>query len=368
MHMAYSSRPLQEKMTLFWHGILTSSDYITGQGPQTIQQNNLYRDNAVGRYDTLLKAVSRDPAMMIYLDSRSNKKKAPNENYSRELMELFTLGLDQYTEEDVRESARSFTGWELKGKTRFRFNTKQHDFGNKTFLGQTGKFDGDDVVDIIMQQPVAAEYICTRLWKFFAYESPEPEVISRLAEIFRKNNTEIKPVLRAIFESPEFYGEKAVGALVKAPAEYVVGMVRVLEIETNFKSLRDDIDQMGQELFNPPDVAGWDGGTSWLNSSTLMARINLANEITYDKNKKRIIFDPVSLLSNQQIIAAGAIVDNFDQLLFGGRMQNQERRFYVSLFENLDSSVKFPYQKRSLEEKLKTLIYLMTSSPDFQLV
>tara|TARA_Y100000590_G_scaffold449276_1_gene587141 strand:+ start:112 stop:1935 length:1824 start_codon:yes stop_codon:yes gene_type:complete len=367
MNMAYSSRPLQEKMTLFWHGILTSSDKITGDGPQTIQQNNLFRDNAIGRYDQLLKAVSRDPAMMIYLDSRSNKKKAPNENYSRELMELFTLGLDQYTEEDVRESARSFTGWELKKKTLFRFNSKQHDYGQKTFLGQTGDFDGDDVVDIIMQQPVAAEYISKRLWQYFAYESPEPEVISRLAEIFRKNNTNIKPVLRAIFESPEFYGDKAVGALVKSPAEYVAGIVRVLEIETNFQTLNGDVTSMGQELFHPPDVAGWDGGTSWLNSQTLMARINTANEIVTTKNKSRINFNPLSLLDNPQIQAGGAIVGSFDELLFGGRMQEKERRFYVSLFENLASATKFPNQKRSLEEKIKTLVYLMISSPDFQL-
>ena len=203
--MAYTERPLQEKISLFWHGILTSSFKKTGDGPQTLQQNQLFRAEGMGRYSDLLKAVSRDPAMMIYLDSRSNKKAAPNENYSRELMELFSLGVGHYSEDDVRESARAFTGWQLRRKTEFFFNERQHDFGNKTFLGQTGDFDGDDIVDIIMAKPEAAEYVCGRLWRFFAYDDPEPAVVARLAAIFTAKNTEVRPVVRAIFESDEFY-------------------------------------------------------------------------------------------------------------------------------------------------------------------
>ena len=205
--MAFSARPLQEKMALFWHGILTSSFKKVGKGPQMLAQNELLRREGMGRYDTLLKSISRDPAMMIYLDSRSNKKAAPNENYSRELMELFSLGLGHFTEKDVRESARAFTGWQLKAKTEYFFNRGQHDYGSKTFLGRTGRFDGDDIVDIIMAQPAAAEYVCTRLWSFFAYPDPEPVVVSRLAAIFRENNTEIRPVVRAIFQAEEFYSE-----------------------------------------------------------------------------------------------------------------------------------------------------------------
>ncbi len=211
--MAYTARPLQEKMTLLWHGILTSSFRIVGRGPYVIEQNNLFRERGMGRYDELLKAVSRDPAMLIYLDSRTNKKAAPNENYSRELMELFSLGVGHYTEEDVRESARAFTGWQFRRRTGFYLNARQHDNGLKTFLGRTGNFDGDDVVDIIMEQPAAAEYVCTRLWSFFAYPDPEPEVIARLADVFRTHGTEVRPVVRAMFESDDFYGSRARAAL-----------------------------------------------------------------------------------------------------------------------------------------------------------
>ena len=258
--MAYSARPLQEKMTLFWHGILTSSFRKTGKGPQTLVQNQLFRREGMGRYGALLKAISRDPAMMIYLDSRSNKKAAPNENYSRELMELFSLGIGNFTEVDVRESARAFTGWQLKRKTEFFFNTNQHDFGVKSFLGQAGNFDGDDIVDIIMAQPAAAEDVCGKLWSFFAYPDPEPEVVSRLAGIFRRNNSQIRPVVRAIFESEEFYSNRAVAALVKGPAELAAGTVRTLGIDTDFKRLDQPIGSMGQVLFDPPNVAGWPGG------------------------------------------------------------------------------------------------------------
>ena len=289
--MAYTARPLQEKMTFFWHGILTSSFRVVGKGPYTIEQNRLFRERGMGRYDDLLKAVSRDPAMMTYLDSRSNKKAAPNENYSRELMELFTLGIGHYTEDDVRESARAFTGWQLSRKRGFYVNAKQHDNGRKTFLGRRGRFDGDDIVDIIMEQPAAARYICTRLWSFFAYPDPEPEVIDWLARIYKKNDTAIRPVVRAMLESDEFYSSRARGALVKSPVELAVGAVRALDVETDFKPLDKPIEQMGQELFMPPNVAGWPGGATWINSSALLQRVNMAGAIS-EARSRRLSFTP----------------------------------------------------------------------------
>ena len=364
--MAYSARPLQEKMTLFWHGILTSSFRKTGKGPQTLAQNQLFRREGMGRYDELLKSISRDPAMMIYLDSRSNKKAAPNENYSRELMELFSLGIGNFTEEDVRESARAFTGWQLRRKTEFFFNRNQHDFGVKSFLGQAGNFDGDDIVDIIMAQPAAAEYVCGRLWSFFAYPDPEPEVISRLAGIFRRNNTQIRPVVRAIFESEEFYSNRAVAALVKGPAELAAGTVRTLGIDTDFKRLDQPVESMGQVLFDPPNVAGWPGGSAWLNSSSLLQRINLANAAATARSGP-LRFDPAELVDGRDLSGASEIVGFLGDLLLGGRLREPERRLLTSFLESLNNPA-FGLAGEPLEEKLRSVVYLLLASPDYQLV
>ena len=359
--MAYTTRPLQEKMTLFWHGILTSSFKIVGKGPYMVEQNRLFREQGMGRYDDLLKVISRDPAMMIYLDSRSNKKAAPNENYSRELMELFTLGIGHYTEEDVRESARAFTGWQFRRKTGFYLNAKQHDTNPKTFLGRTGNFDGDDIVDIIMEQPAAAEYICTRLWTFFAYPDPEPEVIEHLADVFRANDTEIRPVVRAMLESDEFYSSRARAALVKSPVELAVGAVRALGIETDFRPLNKPIEQMGQALFVPPNVAGWPGGVTWINSSALLQRINMANALA-EARATRLRFAPSGLIKGQGLGESAEIVDFFGDLLFSGGLRDTDRDVLIAFLDDLNGSA------LNLNQKVRNVVYLMLASPDYQVV
>ena len=359
--MAYTARPLQEKMTLFWHGILTSSFRIVGRGPYMLDQNNLFREKGMGRYNDLLKAISRDPAMMIYLDSRSNKKAAPNENYSRELMELFSLGIGHYTEKDVRESARAFTGWQFRRRTGFYLNAKQHDDGLKTFLGRTGNFDGDDIVDIIMEQPAAAEYICTRLWTFFAYPDPEPEVIERLADVFRANGTEIRPVVRAMLESDEFYSSRARTALVKSPVELAVGAVRALGVETDFRPLDRPIEQMGQALFMPPNVAGWPGGATWINSSALLQRINMAAALA-EARATRLWFAPQALINGRALSTSGEIVDFFDDLLLSGRLGDTDRDVLTAFLDGMDGTAV------SFDQKTRNVVYLMLASPDFQVV
>jgi len=363
--MAYTKRPLQEKMVLFWHGILTSSFQKVGSAtPAMHVQNTLFRDMGMGRYDDMLKAVSRDPAMLIYLDSRVNRKKAPNENYSRELMELFTLGIGHYTEDDVREAARAFTGWEIRGKKNFLFNEKQHDFNDKTFLGQNGAWDGDDIVDIIMQQPAAGSYIVRRLWEFFAYPDPEPTVVARLAAVFHDNNTEIRPVMRAIFESDEFYSDRAFRALVKSPAEVVASTVRALGIETSRALFPRSMDSMGQALFNPPDVSGWDGGGTWINSATLLERVNFANTIAKAR-EGNYVFDPEPLLANVGDTPE-AIVDFFVDLLLGGEIPDASRKALNQYAKDLHgpSAVRLPVP---VNEQARSLTYLILASPEYQL-
>jgi uncharacterized protein (DUF1800 family) len=363
--MAYSKRPLQEKMTLFWHGILTSSFNKTGAIPAMFEQNELFRRMGMGRYDEMLKAISRDAAMLIYLDSRTNRKAAPNENYSRELMELFTLGVGQYTEDDVREAARSFTGWQIKGKTEFLFNERQHDFGDKTFLDQTGTWDGDDVVDIIMQQPAAHEYIVRRLWEFFAYADPEPTVVARLVKVFSGSQTEIRPVMRAMFESDEFYSPRAFQGLIKGPAELVASTVRSLSIDTTFVSLRRGVEAMGQELLDPPDVSGWDGGVTWINSSTLLERVNLANAVSNGRSQN-LTFHPGSL-AGETAADSEALVDIYVDLLLGGEVADVTRTALVEHAEYLRKPTVSSGKAVPEDERQRSVVYLILASPDYQL-
>ena len=281
--MLQSARPLEEKMTLFWHGLLTSG--LDKAGPaQMYTQNQLFRKMALANFDDLLKAVSKDPAMMVYLDTENNRKGKPNENYARELMELFTTGIGHYTEDDVRESARAFTGWTLKGGQQLRyttdssFNPRFFDSGTKTFMGKTGNFTGDDIVEMLVPLRATAERLSTRLFSFFAYANPEPEIVRRLADTFQQSHYNVGSVVREIFAMDAFYSPKAYRALIKSPAELVAQTLRAVGGDAKaYSAAATASAAMGQVLFYPPNVAGWPAGTSWINSSTLLTRINFVN-------------------------------------------------------------------------------------------
>src|SRR2546427_9536064 len=284
--MVQTARPLEEKMTLFWHGLLTSG--LDKAGPaQMYTQNQLFRTMALANFDDLLKAVSKDPAMMIYLDTETNRTGKPNENYARELMELFTTGIGHYTEDDVRESARAFTGWTLQGAQQRRLTTdsvfvpRLHDDGPKTFLGKTGNFTGDDIVDMLVPLRATAERLSARLFSFFAYPNPEPEIVHHLADTFQQNRHNVGAVVREIVAMDAFYSEKAYRALVKSPAELVAQTLKATGADAKgYVAAATAMAPMGQVLFYPPNVAGWPAGSSWINSSTLLTRINLANSAT----------------------------------------------------------------------------------------
>lgn len=366
LRMIYTRRPLLEKMVLFWHGLLTSAFKKVGKGPYMYDQNQLFRTHALGNYDTLLKAISRDPAMLIWLDSRRNKKSAPNENFARELMELFTMGIGHYTEADVRESARAFTGWGLR-KKHFVFTATQHDFGSKTFLGHTGNFDGDDIIDIIMEQPATAEFISGKLFAFLVHDDPEPATLASLAETFRSNHYSIEAVVRQILTSPEFYSEKAYRAKIKSPAEMVSGTVRSLGIETSGRALRRLTDRMGQSLFNPFDVSGWLGGPTWINSSTLLQRLNFANLVAIS-SKRDLPFKPSKLVTEAGAApSVEGAVDYFISLLLDGDLPSKEREILVGFLNTLGRLSLSTGVQDAGEKHLRSLVYLVLASPDYQL-
>ncbi|HEY4845440.1 MAG TPA: DUF1800 domain-containing protein [Candidatus Dormibacteraeota bacterium] len=281
--MVQSARPLEEKMTLFWHGLLTSGLDKSGT-EQMYTQNQLFRKMALANFDDLLKAVSKDPAMMVYLDTETNRKGKPNENYARELMELFTTGIGHYTEDDVRESARAFTGWTLKGGTQLRYTSQSvfvpryFDSGQKTFMGKTGNLTGDDIVEMLVPLRATAERLTTKLFTFFAYPNPEPAIVQHLADTFQHSRYNVGAVVSEIFAMDAFYSPKAYRALVKSPAELVAATLRSTGADAKaFAPANTAMGPMGQVLFYPPNVAGWPAGTSWINSTTLLSRINFAN-------------------------------------------------------------------------------------------
>jgi uncharacterized protein (DUF1800 family) len=366
LRMIYTQRPLQEKMVLFWHGVLTSAFKKVGKGPYMFSQDQLFRRQALANYDVLLKAISRDSAMLIWLDSGVNNKAAPNENFARELMELFSMGIGPYTEADVRESARAFTGWGLK-KKEFIFRENQHDHGSKTFLGRTGDYTGDDIVDIIMEHPATSVFICRKLFTFFVHDEPEAATLASLAQTFNATRYSVKAVMQQILTSTEFYSARAYRAKIKSPAELVAGAVRVLGIETDGRPLNALTDRMGQTLFNPFDVSGWPGGAAWINSSTLLQRLNFTNKIATARNRN-FKFDPLQIAQTRGLRTTAAAVDYYLSLLLDGQASSQDRQLLLAYARGLDDlSGDGGNRSPTIDEKLRSLVYLIMSSPDYQL-
>ena len=274
MHeMVNSASQLREKMAFFFHG------HFACRNLNVFYQQGLLdviRRNALGNFGTMLKEVSKSAAMLNFLNNQQNKKDHPNENFAREVMELFTLGRGNYTENDVKEAARAFTGWGATIKGEFQFRRFQHDFGSKTVLGRTGNFDGGEVLDILLEEKQTAKYLTQKIYKFFVNEKADNAKIEWLADRFYKNNYETGKLLEDIFTNDWFYEEKNIGAQIKSPVELLVGIQRMLPMKLeNEEALMLLQRVLGQLLFYPPNVAGWPGGKSWIDSSSLMMRMRI---------------------------------------------------------------------------------------------
>lgn len=279
--MVVTPSPLTERMTLFWHNHFTSGQDKVPYPQQMAQQNMLLRRNALGNFGTMLHDVAKDPAMLQYLDGASNRKGKPNENFAREVMELFTLGEGHYTQQDVSEAARAYTGWSLDPDTQtYVWRANQHDDGNKTVLGESGAFDGDQVLDILLARPDTATFVTTKLWREFVSDTPDPARIAPIAAQFRASHDDIKVALRGLFLSDAFWDDDNRGVLVKSPAEFVVGALRAFDIGYDSTApFAGEIRTLGENLFYPPNVKGWAGGTLWINSSTLLARKQFVEQL-----------------------------------------------------------------------------------------
>lgn len=378
--MAYTARPLEERMTYIWHGLLTSQ--LSQVGPQRakwmVTQNELFRSHALARYDDLLQAVSKDPAMMTYLNTVESSKEHPNENYPRELMELFSMGEGNYTEDDVRESARAFTGWRLTSPAKerppeglsekerdewlnqmwasyepqWRAAPAQHDNGSKTFLGKTGNWDGTDIVRIIMEQPATGRFITKRLFSEFAYRDPDEATLDRLLDVWNSSDHDAKAVVRAILVSDEFYSMRAYRSLVRSPIEFIVGAVRGLELEADFLQLEQTAAAMDQRLFEPPNVAGWPGGEVWLSSGTFFGRVNFADSFLRKANRPGPV-PAIAGYTNASDLVNGAL-----DLLVDGNVRDEARQAITDYAASITN----------LQDRAAAVAYLVLCSPEYQLI
>jgi uncharacterized protein (DUF1800 family) len=280
--MLTSNAPLQEKMALFWHGHFCSNEDKVRDYRKLLNQIELYQAKGMGSFRDLTVAVAQDPAMLCFLDARKNVKGAPNENFAREIMELFTMGVGNYSEKDVREAARAFTGWNYVD-TKFIVNVADHDAGPKTFLGKTGNFDGVQVIDVIMQQPVTANFVAGKLYRFFVREDLDPTLQAQLGDVLRKNNYRIAPFMETLFLSRDFYSDASMGALIQSPVVLAVSTYRKLG-QTSLPGVPDfnaATGALGQRLLAPPTVAGWAQGRSWITPALLLERGNFARDVLF---------------------------------------------------------------------------------------
>jgi uncharacterized protein (DUF1800 family) len=280
--MLATRRPLEEKLTLFWHGHFATGENKVRDYRMMLRQNELLRAHASGRFRDLLMGILKDPGMLVYLDNGENIKAHPNENFGRELLELFTMGVGHYTERDVREAARAFTGW-TNDVLVFKFDARQHDFGEKTFLGQTGPLDGADIIDAVLKQPVTAEFVAAKIYRYFVRDEVSDVVKADLGRTFRESGYQMKPLLKRIFLSKDFYSPGSYATQIKSPVQLVVSSYKKMglrEIPTipDFGRMTAGL---GQLLFDPPNVAGWAGGRTWMTPSTLLQRGNIFRDVLF---------------------------------------------------------------------------------------
>ncbi len=284
LRMARTPCPFLEKMTLFWHGHFATGADKVADARAMLAQNRLLRANALGHYEPMVQGISRDVAMLIWLDSTDNRKTRPNENYARELMELFCLGPGNYREEDIKQLARCFTGWEVR-RGAFRINAHQHDEGVKSFLGKSGNFDGQQAVRIVLDHPASAGFLARKLINYLVVDDvPDAGFCQPVADTLRKTDFDLAATIRQILVSRFFWSSQAIGQKVRSPVELAIGMIRGLGVSVNMNELRTKLAALGHLPMFPPNVKGWEGGRRWINASTYIGRVNLVREILEHPN------------------------------------------------------------------------------------
>ena len=393
--MISTDKPLEEKMALFWHGLFATGYTKLNQARSQLNQVEMFRRNGLGRFDEILLEISRDPAMLVWLDNQDNHGDAINENYGRELLELFSMGIGNYTEDDIKECARAFTGWTLGNAEymavraqkdsiwpygriawHFDYRDEDHDGGEKTFLGETGNFDGEDIIQIIAKQDATAEFICTRLFQFFAADEVTDEgrpVIDAMKETYFESDYEIKNVLRTLFNSEYFKSNEARFARVKGPVELVVGAIRMAgSYQTptlGIEKVSNNMLYMGQGLLQPPTVEGWHEGVEWIDSGSLVERVNFAAKELSDTDSPgvRAIIDRLAETS-EGVLSPAEFADGCVDLLGPIAVGEDTRSVlvdYAARQGNLDLRERQPGDES--EKRVGNMLRLIAATREYQL-
>lgn len=367
--MAHSEEGLlHEKMTFFWHHHFACQCPLASLADQYLQT---IRKHALGNYRDLLKGVSKTPAMLLFLNNQQNRKDRPNENFARELMELFTLGVGNYSEKDVKEAARAFTGWSADDQLQFIFRSQSHDFGVKQFLGQSGKFGGDEIIDIILERPEASLFIAKSIYEFFVSRDPDMQAIHHLAGLLVDHDYEILPVIEGLYGSTFFYDEKVPGRRIKSPIELIVNVMRLLNLSfEDAESLSYLQTALGQQLFNPPNVAGWSGGKSWINNATMMIRLNFAQYLKTGERFDHVTTAPLESMQTNRSIQKIDVTYNIEPVLelYGGvPYENLEDEMKSTILALEAPDLQFTRREMRQYNFSENLMMRILSLPEFQL-
>ncbi len=389
-HMVNTQRPLEEKMAFFWHHVFATGNSKVDNDNHLTIQIDMFRQHGMGNYRDLLIRVAQSPAMIYWLDNHENHKRSPNENWGRELLELFSLGVGNYTETDVFECARAFTGWTISPKVprapnhrfswSYEFRPEEHDYSEKTFLGHTGNFDGEDIIDIILQQPACARFIVRHLYNFFvadeaqvpAWDIEPPrdaDAIDLLTQTFVDSGYELRPVLRTLFNSDFF--KEARFAKVKSPVEVVVGTLRLTGDlqgpDPRLVAVAQEPSNMGQALHNPPSVEGWQTGRDWINSGSVVKRINfVADQVSnVDLPGVQRIVERVAG-SNGAQLTADELVDRCIDLMGPLEVSPQTRQELVAHAEDEGRVATSSDNGDGIARRVADTLALIAATPEYQ--
>jgi uncharacterized protein (DUF1800 family) len=350
-----TARPLEEKMTLFWHNHFATGFFKVQNGYLMYKQNEFLRSNALGNFRDILMGITSDGAMLVWLDGNRNRKKNPNENYAREVMEVFSTGRGPYTQDDVVAGARALTGYSIDSNGNGVFNPSQHDTGVKTFLGLTGNLGPSDIIDILVARPETAANLSRELFEFFAYPNPSTDTISRLSKVYFDSVYSIRALVEAILKSDEFVSQQAYLANVKSPVEYVATALRSLGATSRSPADTESMNFQGQLLFDPPSVFGWPSGLSWINTGSMMERFNFPLLVQTTKEDSSSKLDPSVIFGNGASEASA--VDALANTLFPEGLPSQ----VLQVIESSTASISYPVAKT------KNVVRLTMASPYYNL-
>ena len=369
--MLNSPHPMQERMALFWHGRWATGAGKVENGRLMHRQIQTFRQLGLGSFRELCIAMGRDPAMLVWLDGRTSVKGKPNENYAREVMELFTLGIGNYTEKDVQELARAFTGWKVNGETEeATFNAKQFDDGEKEILGQKGKFDSESAVDVLLLQPIASKHLSRNLLKEFVHPAPADEHVEHYAKRLIAHDWNVKRVMREVLASRLFFSDWAYRARIKSPVELAVGAALAMGGKVSTDFLRESTTRLGQNLLNPPNVKGWPGDQMWINSNTVLLRFNFAMQMATQRQREFVRKSEIDTwIEENKIKSADNLIDHFAAVLLDGELPADAREKFLD-YMNRDSknaTKQFKMSADMINTKVRGVLHMMMTMPEYQL-